>query len=101
MAASHLISYLFASNDCCVVILSTLSRQSGVKGVAKAERNARTDYRTDSPPTLTITDNNPMLIRFCTSLASAFRHGAIHEDKRNKFELIDLLVHITKKQKSG
>ena len=58
-------------------------------------------YKTDSPPTFSIVDSNPMLINFCKSLESTFRHGAIHEDKRNKFELIDLLLHITRKQNLG
>ena len=58
-------------------------------------------YRTDMSPTLSIVDSNPMLITLCKTLESTFRHGAIHEDKRNKFELIDLLLHITRKQNSG
>ena len=58
-------------------------------------------YKTDRPPTLSIEDGNPMLINFCKTLESAFRHGAIHEDKRNKFELIDLLLHIARKQHAG
>ena len=58
-------------------------------------------YKTDRPPTLSIEDGNPMLINFCKTLESAFRHGAIHEDKRNKFELIDLLLHISRKQHAG
>ena len=58
-------------------------------------------YRTDQPPTLSIDDNNVMLINFCKTLESVFRHGAIQEDKRNKFELIDLLLHITRKQNTG
>ena len=58
-------------------------------------------YKTDRPPNLCIVDSNPMLINFCKTLEGAFRHGAIHEDKRNKFELIDLLLHISRKQNSG
>ena len=58
-------------------------------------------YRTDEPPTLSIEDNNPMLVNFCKTLENVFRHGAIQEDKRNKFELIDLLLHITRKQSTG
>ena len=59
------------------------------------------NYRTDEPPTLIIDDNNPMLVNFCKTLENVFRHGAIQEDKRNKFELIDLLLHITRKQSTG
>ena len=58
-------------------------------------------YRTDDPPTLIIDDNNPILVNFCKTLENVFRHGAIQEDKRNKFELIDLLLHITRKQSTG
>ena len=58
-------------------------------------------YRTDEPPTLSIEDSNPMLINFCKTLENIFRQGAIQEDKRNKFELIDLLLHITRKQNTG
>ena len=58
-------------------------------------------YKTDRPPTLSIEDSNPMLINFFKTLESSFRHGAIHEDKRNKFELIDLILHIARKQHAG
>ena len=59
------------------------------------------NYRTDEPPTLIIDDNNPMLVNVCKTLENVFRHGAIQEDKRNKFELIDFLLHITRKQSTG
>ena len=58
-------------------------------------------YRTDEPPTLSIEDNNPILINFCKTLENIFHQGAIQEDKRNKFELIDLLLHIARKQNTG
>ena len=74
-------------------------------GLGKGQLGLRggndSSYKTDRPPNLCIVDSNPMLINFCKTLEGAFRHGAIHEDKRNKFELIDLLLHISRKQNSG
>ena len=68
---------------------------------SQAQLQDNRNYKTDRPPTLSIVDTNPMLINFCKTLENAFRHGAIHEDKRNKFELIDLVLHIARKQSSG
>ena len=92
--AYHIWSYLYDRNSC----RDKIGEGKGQLGLRGGNASS---YKTDRPPNLCIVDSNPMLINFCKTLEGAFRHGAIHEDKRNKFELIDLLLHISRKQNSG